>query len=103
MSFSSKRNLVEGVIGLLADAPGPRQFSDERVLGPTRADIIIGLCARRVFPIECKSSNRVVNSFKRVNHEALGKATKWLSAFGKNATVPAAVLFGLFSVSNLAG
>lgn len=48
MSFSSKRNLVECVIALLADAPGPGQFSDERVLGPTRADIIIGLYDRRV-------------------------------------------------------
>ncbi len=83
MPFSNKRSLAECVIGLLADAPGPGQFSDERVLGPTRADIIIGLCARRVFPIEYNSSNRVVNSFKRVNHEALGKATKWLRRSGR--------------------
>ena len=89
------------IIGLLADAPGPGQFSGERVLGPTRADIIIGLYDRRVLPIECKASNSEVNSYKRVNHEALGKAVKWLSAFGKNATVPAAVLSGVFGVNNL--
>ncbi len=48
MPFSNKRSLAECVIGLLADAPGPGQFSGERVLGPNRADFIIGLCARRV-------------------------------------------------------
>ncbi len=46
ISFSSKRNLAECVIGLLADALGPGQFSDERVLGPTRAELFtdITLC-----------------------------------------------------------
>lgn len=43
----------------------------------------------------------VINSYKRVNHEAAGKAAKWLRWFGERATVPAAVLSGVFKPSNL--
>jgi len=88
-------------IKLPADAPGPGEYCGESILGDTRADLIIGLHDRRVLAIECKASNSEVNSFKRVNHEALGKAQKWLAGFGKNATVPGAVLSGVFSVNNL--
>ncbi|MEW6250864.1 MAG: XamI family restriction endonuclease [Planctomycetota bacterium] len=63
---------------------------------------MVRLRDRRVMPIECKVSNSAVNSFKRVNHEAAGKARQWLTAFGARATVPAAVLAGVFKPANLA-
>ena len=52
--------------------------------------------------IECKVSNSAVNSYKRVNHEAVGKARSWLSDFGRRQIVPAAVLSGVFKPANLA-
>jgi hypothetical protein len=64
-------------ISLLEDGPSPGQFCGESRLGDTRADIIIRLSDRRYMAIECKVSNSAVNSFKRVNHEALGKARRW--------------------------
>jgi hypothetical protein len=86
---------------LLDDAPPAGHFCAESMLGPTRADIVVRLFDRRVMPIECKVSNSAVNSFKRVNHEAAGKAQQWLDAFGARATVPAAVLAGVFKPANL--
>ena len=39
---------------------------------------------------------------KRVNHEALGKARAWITAFGRRQIVPCAVLSGpVFNPSNL--
>jgi hypothetical protein len=88
-------------IHLLSDAPPPGHFCPESKVGGTRADLVIGLYDRRVLAMECKASNSQVNSYKRVNHEALGKAQKWLSQFGKNGTVPAALLSGVFNSANL--
>jgi hypothetical protein len=89
-------------IPFIADAPEPGCFCRESQLGPTRADVVIGLFDRRVLAIECKVSNSEVNSFKRVNHEAAGKATTWLNAFGAaRQVVPAAVLSGVFKPQNL--
>jgi hypothetical protein len=86
---------------LLKDAPEPGQFCGESKLGDTRADLVVGLHDRRVMPVECKVSNSEVNSFKRVNHEAAGKARTWLNLFGRKGTVPAAVLSGVFKPANL--
>ena len=88
-------------IKLLDDAPEPGEFCPESKLGDTKADIVVRLRDRRVMPIECKVSNSEVNSFKRVNHEAAGKAQKWLVAFGAAGVVPAAVLGGVFKPANL--
>lgn len=88
-------------IPLLDLAPAPGEFCGESKLGDTRADIVVRLYDRRVMPIECKVSNSAVNSFKRINHEAAGKSAKWLRAFGDRATVPSAVLSGVFKPSNL--
>jgi hypothetical protein len=63
--------------------------------------LVVGLYDRRVLAMECKASNSQLNSYKRVNHEALGKAQKWLAQFGKNGTVPAALLSGVFNPANL--
>ena len=63
--------------------------------------MVLRLFDRRVMAIECKATNSEVNSFKRVNHEALGKAAKWITKFGTDQIVPAAVLSGVFKVENL--
>ncbi|MGH7115152.1 MAG: XamI family restriction endonuclease [Stellaceae bacterium] len=89
-------------ISLLEDAPGPGEFCGESKLGPKRADLVVRLPDRRCLAIECKVSNSAVNSFKRVNHEALGKARDWLGKFGTAGVVPAAVLSGVFNTENLA-
>jgi hypothetical protein len=88
-------------INLLDDAPEPGEFCPESKLGDTKADVVVRLRDRRVMSIECKVSNSEVNSFKRVNHEAAGKAQKWLRAFGAAGVVPAAVLGGVFKPANL--
>lgn len=84
-------------IAMIDDAPTPGHFCAESILGDTRADFIVRLRDRRVLPIECKVSNSSVNSVKRLNREAVGKARSWLSAFGKRTVVPSAVLAGVFS------
>ena len=89
-------------IPLLDNAPEPGQFCPESRLGDTKADVALRLRDRRVMAIECKVSNSEVNSFKRVNHEAAGKARRWLIAFGERGVVPAAVLGGVFNPANLA-
>jgi hypothetical protein len=89
-------------IALLDDAPPVGSFCRECKLGNTRADMVLRLKDRRVMAIECKVSNSAVNSYKRVNHEAAGKAQQWLEAFGARAIVPAAVLGGVFKPANLA-
>lgn len=83
------------------DAPAPGEFCGESKLGDTRADLVVRLRDRRAMAIECKVSNSGVNSFKRINHEAVGKAAKWFSDFGKRWVVPSAVLSGVFHPSNL--
>ena len=88
-------------IPLLEDGPQPRQYCGESKLGDTRADIVVRLPDRRYMAIECKVSNSAVNSFKRLNHEALGKARRWVDQFGRRAVVLVAVLSGVFSPKNL--
>lgn len=88
-------------ITLLTDAPAPGTFSRESRLGTTKADVLVGLFDRRVLAVECKASKSAVNSYKRVNHEAAGKAAKWLTAFGDQQVIPAAVLSGVMKAHNL--
>lgn len=88
-------------IPLLDAAPAPGEFCGESKLGDTRADLVIRLYDRRAMPLECKASNSAVNSFKRINHEAAGKARAWLAGFGKRQTVPGAVITGVFNPANL--
>lgn len=87
---------------LLEDAPAPGEFCGESRLGDTRADLVARLADRRCLAVECKVSNSAVNSFKRVNHEALGKARRWVGQFGTAGVVPTAVLSGVFNADNLA-
>lgn len=88
-------------IPLLEYGPEPGQFCGESKLGDTRADLVVRLQDRRYLAMECKVSNSAVNSFKRVNHEALGKSRRWVGQFGTRQVVPAAVLAGVFSPANL--
>ena len=88
-------------MALLDAAPAPGKFCGESKLGDSRADLVIRLYDGRAMPVECKTSNSAVNSFKRVNHEALGKARAWIAAFGGRQIVPCAVLSGVFNPSNL--
>lgn len=64
--------------------------------------VVVRLYDGRVMPLECKVSNSAVNSFKRINHEAAGKARDWIAGFGQRQVVPAAVLAGVFNPLNLA-
>lgn len=88
-------------IPLLDAGPAPGEFCGESKLGDTRADLVIRLYDRRAMALECKASNSAVNSFKRINHEAAGKARAWLTGFGKRQTVPGAVITGVFNPANL--
>ena len=88
-------------IEILDSAPAPGEFCGESKLGDSRADLIVRLYDQRVMPLECKVSNSAVNSFKRVNHEAAGKARAWITEFGRRQTVPGAVISGVFNPSNL--
>jgi hypothetical protein len=51
--------------------------------------------------IECKVSNSSINSVKRLNREAAGKAEKWIYEFGALNVVPVAVLSGVYKLHNL--
>lgn len=82
-------------------APKPGEFCGESSLVGQKADVLVGLWDERVLAIECKTSNSEVNSFKRVNHEAGGKAAHWTSRFGDAVVVPAVTLAGVFKPQNL--
>ena len=88
-------------IDAVRDAPLPGKFCGESQVVGHKADIIAGLWDRRILLIECKTSNSEVNSFKRVNHEAVSKATTWLTILGPANCVASVVLSGVFKLENL--
>lgn len=88
-------------VTLLTHAPSPGEFCRESLLGTSRADFLITLWDGRVMPVECKVSNSAVNSVKRLNREAAGKAEQWTRSFGKDQVVPGAVLSGVYDLRNL--
>jgi hypothetical protein len=88
-------------IRTLEDAPAPGEFCAEVDFGGRKADLVVGLWDRRRMPIECKVSNSMTNSFKRVNNDAAVKAVGWLRTFGEDQVVPAAVLSGVFKAASL--
>lgn len=77
-----------------------RQFTREVLLGGTKTDLAIRLPDGRLLAIECKVSNSAVNSVKRLNREAVGKAEHWRTTYGEQV-IPATVLSGVFKVTNL--
>ena len=88
-------------INRVSDAPKHMEFCRESKVSGKRADIVIGLADGRFMAIECKVSNSEVNSVKRLNHETVSKVTLWNGSFGTHGVVGAAVLAGVFKVSNL--
>ena len=88
-------------IRILDSAPRAGTFCGESIFGNTRADFVVRLQDGRVMPVECKVSNSTVNSYKRINHEAAGKARAWVEAFGRRQVVPVAVIGGVFDPNNL--
>lgn len=83
------------------NAPKAGQFCNETQLGVDKADLIVGLWDGRTLPLECKVSNSSINSRKRLNMEAAAKAERWITAYGKQMIVPAAVIGGVFKCQYL--
>lgn len=89
------------VVATFNQAPGPGEFCRESLLGTAKADFLLGLWDRRIMAIECKVSNSAINSVKRLNREAAGKAEKWIYEFGALNVVPVAVLSGVYKLHNI--
>lgn len=87
-------------VGTLGDAPKKGEFCMESLLGPWKADFIVGLWDGRTMAIECKVSNSSTNSIKRLK-DAAGKAEDWVHQFGAAQVVPSAVLSGVYRLGNL--
>ncbi len=93
--------VVTRKVTTLSEAPMPGQFCRESLLGSRKADLIVGLLDRRTMAVECKVSSSAVNSIKRLNNDAAAKASTWRSEFGTSQVVPAAVLEGVYALTNL--
>ncbi|MDT7858235.1 XamI family restriction endonuclease [Rubrivirga sp. S365] len=94
------REVPTRVIEYAQDAPQPGEFCRETKIRTEKADIVVGLYDRRVAPVECKVSNSSVNSYKRLNREAAGKALVWSSVLG-DQFAPASVLSGVYAMPSL--
>lgn len=77
------------------DWPGPSTFMRHVTLGEHNADFVIRLADGRIVALECKASNSVLNSRKRLNKEAERDARHWIELFGTQV-VPAVALRGVF-------
>jgi hypothetical protein len=64
-----------------------------------QADVVAVLPDKRIVCIECKVTNSVLNSRKRLIHDTCGKAPQWHDKLGSANAVVIAVLTGVFSVS----
>jgi hypothetical protein len=98
LSFTEE---VARKINTLDDAPPREAFCAESMVGSRKADVPVRLYDGRLLAIECKVSNSALNSIKRINNDAAVKASVWHREFGTNQIVPAAILSGVFDVSNL--
>lgn len=87
-------------IEFAADGPGPGEFCRESKVRDEKADVVVRLWDRRLMPIECKVSNSSVNSYKRLNREAAGKAAFWSRELGAQVA-PAALLSGVYALTSL--
>lgn len=88
-------------IDTLEDAPPRGHFCGETLVGTRKADVPVRLYDGRLMPLECKVSYSALNSIKRINNDAQVKAAIWLREFGERQVVPAAMLSGVFGVTNL--
>lgn len=71
-------------------------FCPETNVAGRRADFVVGLWDGRYALIECKDSNSLVNSVKRLNNDTAAKAVFWLEQFGTASVVPLAVISGVY-------
>jgi hypothetical protein len=95
------REVRKREIALLSDAPGSGEFCGEISCAGRRADFVVGLWDGRHLLVECKDSNSLVNSIKRLNNDTAAKAVYWIRTFGERAAVPAAVLSGVYYLDSL--
>jgi hypothetical protein len=95
------KEILRKKISVNDDFPARSEFSGEAILGKSKADFVVGNLDGRVLAIECKVSNSSINSVKRLNREAAGKALSWTQDFGKQSVVPIAVLSGVYKLQNL--
>jgi hypothetical protein len=82
----------------LATFPQPKEFMGESLVVTHQADVITVLPDKRIVCIECKVSNSVLNSRKRLIHDTCGKAPQWHSKLGSANAIVVAVLTGVFSI-----
>lgn len=83
-----------------ADFPAAGEFCLETSVGSKRADIALVTRQGRAYAVECKASNSAVNSFKRLNREAISSAQSWLHEFSGQVQ-PAVILAGVFRPANV--
>ncbi|HLJ57696.1 MAG TPA: XamI family restriction endonuclease [Chthonomonadaceae bacterium] len=84
-----------GAISNFRDAPAPGRYMVAVALGGDNGDCVIGLSDGRCLALECKSSNSVINSRKRLNKEVVKDGENWRRQFG-NQLVAGAVLRGVY-------
>ena len=101
LEFSGFIQVPTRRVSTLSRAPVAGEFCRESMLGSRKADFIIGLWDGRTVALECKVSNSSTNSIKRLNNDAAVKATTWQSQFGTVQVVTAAVLDGVYALTNL--
>lgn len=85
------------VVRVIRDAPSAGEYMTEVLVGEHNADLVVGLKDNRVLAIECKGSNSEINSRKRINKEVSQDARDWITRFGADNLVPAAVIQGVFN------
>lgn len=82
----------------LASLPNPGEFMGETIVVGHQADVVAVLPDKRILCIECKVSNSMVNSRKRLVHDTGGKAPGWYQKLGTANAVVIGVLTGVFTV-----
>ena len=88
-------------VRLLSDAPAAGSFCGESSCAGRRADYVVGLWDGRHMLVECKDSNSLVNSIKRLNNDTAAKAAYWIRTFGERAALPVAVISGVYYLDSL--
>jgi hypothetical protein len=83
------------------DAPDAGHYCGETEVAGRRADFVVGLWDGRMALVECKDSNSLVNSIKRLNNDTAAKASFWITQFGEASVVPLAVISGVYYLESL--
>lgn len=86
---------------VLKDAPRPGAFCPEVSVAGRMADFVASLPDGRYLFVECKDSNSLVNSVKRLNNDTAAKAVFWTRTFGERMAIPVAVITGVYYLDSL--